>query len=219
VEVIDKMARYTGPVCRLCRRESQKLYLKGARCYGPKCALEKRQQPPGDVSTRGRRGSRPRKPSEYALQLREKQKCRRIYGVFEKQFRRYVRAAQRQRGVTGEVLLRELECRLDNVLYRAGLAPSRSGARQAVRHRHIAVNGRVVDIPSYSVRPGDTVEIREKSRSKKPFAEALSGSTGAVPPWLEPDLGQLRTTVKAFPKREEIDSDVNEALIVEYYAR
>lgn len=213
------MARYTGPVCRLCRRESQKLYLKGARCYGPKCAVEKKQQPPGDVSTRGRGSRRPPKPSEYALQLREKQKCRRIYGVFERQFRRYVRTAQHQRGVTGEVLLRELECRLDNVVYRTGFAPSRSAARQAVRHRHIAVNGRVVDIPSYSVRAGDVVEIREKSRAKKPFAEGLSASTGPVPGWVEVESSQFRATVKALPRRDEIDSDVNEALIVEYYAR
>ncbi len=213
------MARYTGPVCRLCRREAQKLYLKGARCYGPKCALERRQQPPGDVGSGRRRGGRPRKPSEYALQLREKQKCRRIYGVLERQFRRYVRTAQRERGVTGEALMRELECRLDNVLYRTGLAASRSAARQVVRHRHIAVNSRVVDIPSYSVRPGDVVEVREKSRVKKPFAEVVSASTGPVPPWMEVEPSQFRATVKGWPKREEIDTDVNEGLIVEYYAR
>jgi small subunit ribosomal protein S4 len=213
------MARHTGPVCRLCRREGQKLYLKGARCYGPKCAIERRQQPPGDVVTGRRGGRRPPRASEYALQLREKQKCRRIYGVFERQFRRYVRAAQRQRGVTGEVLMQELECRLDNVLYRTGFAPSRSAARQAVRHRHVAVNGRVVDIPSYSVTAGDVVEIRERSRSKKPFAEVASGSAGQVPSWVEVEPGQFKATVQASPKRAEIDSDVNEALIVEYYAR
>jgi small subunit ribosomal protein S4 len=154
------------------------------------------------------------------MQLRAKQKCRRIYGVLETQFRRYIREAQRQRGVTGEAILQHLERRLDNVVYRAGLAPSRSAARQAVRHRHIAVNGRVVDIPSFQVRAGDLVEVRSVSQTKRPFALAReTGGTGQVPQWLEMDWGQFRATVKGIPTRDQIDSDVNEALIVEYYAR
>jgi len=216
------MARYTQAVCRLCRREAQKLYLKGSRCYGPKCAWEKRQTPPGAGSggTQGGKKGRIVKPSDYALQLRAKQKCRRIYGVLETQFRRYIQEAQRERGVTGEALLQHLERRLDNVVYRAGLAPSRSAARQAVRHRHVAVNGRVVDIPSYSVREGDVVEVRERSRPKTPFALAKeSGGTAQVPQWLDVDWSQFRVAVKGIPTREQIDSDVNEALIVEYYAR
>jgi len=214
------MARYTKAVCRLCRREAQKLYLKGARCYGPKCAVDKRQQPPGMVAAAGASRRRPMRPSDYALQLREKQKCRRIYGVLERQFRRYMRIAQRQPGVTGEVLMQQLERRLDNAVYRAGLAPSRSAGRQAVLHRHVAVNGIVVDVPSYSVRPGDVVEVREKSRSKKPFSEAAETAGGSqVPGWLDVDLGQLKATIKSVPARTEIDSDVNEGLIVEFYAR
>ena len=216
------MARYTQAVCRLCRREGQKLYLKGTRCYGPKCAWEKRQVPPGHGSggTQGGKKGRQVKPSDYALQLRAKQKCRRVYGILETQFRRYVREAQRERGVTGEALLQHLERRLDNVVYRSGFAPSRSAARQVVRHRHFAINGRTVDIPSYSVREGDVIEVREKSRAKKPFAEARESGPGAqVPPWMEADWGQFRITVKGVPTRDQIDTDVNEALIVEYYAR
>ncbi len=215
------MARYTKAVCRLCRREAQKLYLKGARCYGPKCAWEKRQSPPGMVVAVGRSRRRPMKQSDYGLQLREKQKCRRIYGVLEKQFRRYMKTAQQQRlVVTGEALMQLLERRLDNVVYRAGLAHSRSAARQLVRHRHIAVNGRTTDIPSYVVRPGDVVEVREKSRAKKPFAEVAEAAGGkGKPGWIEVDMGQFQATVNAVPARTEIDSDVNEGLIVEFYAR
>lgn len=216
------MARYTQAVCRLCRREGQKLYLKGTRCYSPKCSWEKRQVPPGFGSggTQGGRKGRQVKPSDYALQLRAKQKCRRIYGVLETQFRRYIREAQRERGVTGEALLQHLERRLDNVVYRAGLAPSRSAARQMVRHRHLAVNGRVVDIPSYQVKEGDLIEVREKSRTKRPIVEAREAAGAAqVPAWLETDWSRFRVTVKAIPTREQIDTDVNEALIVEYYAR
>jgi len=216
------MARYHHAVCRLCRREGQKLYLKGARCYTPKCAMEKRPVPPGHGSggTQGGKKGRQVKPSDYALQLRAKQKCRRIYGVLETQFRRYVREAQRERGVTGEALLQHLERRLDNVIYRSGFAPSRKAARQAVRHRHVAVNGKVVDIPSFSVKEGDTVDVREGSRPKKLFAEAKETGTGAqVPVWLDVDWGQFRVAVKGIPTRDQIDSDVNEALIVEYYAR
>ncbi|MGQ9732949.1 MAG: 30S ribosomal protein S4 [Candidatus Zipacnadales bacterium] len=216
------MARYTKAVCRLCRREGQKLYLKGMRCYGPKCGFERRQEPPGAGSggTQGGRKGRVQKPSDYALQLRAKQKCRRIYGVLERQFRRYIAEAQRQRGLTGEVLLQQLETRLDNVVYRVGLAPSRAAARQAVRHRHIAVNGRVVDIPSYQVKEGDVIEVRERSRSKRPFVEAKEAAGGSrVPQWLQVDWDQWRATVTGVPSRDQIDTDVNEALIVEYYAR
>ena len=214
------MARYTKAVCRLCRREGQKLYLKGARCYGPKCAYDKKQHTPGMVVAPGRSRRRPMRPSDYALQLREKQKCRRIYGVLERQFRRYVSIAQRQRGVTGEALMQQLERRLDNVVFRAGLAPSRSAARQLVRHRHMVVNGKVTDIPSYAVRTGDEITVREKSRSKKPLAEAAEAAGGSrVPDWIEMDWGQWTAAVKAIPTRGQIDSDVNDGLIVEFYAR
>ena len=216
------MARYTNAVCRLCRREGQKLYLKGARCYGPKCAWEKRPVPPGHGSggTQGGRKGRQMKPSDYALHLRAKQKCRRIYGLLERQFRRYVREAQRERGVTGEALLQHLELRLDNVVYRAGLAPSRAAARQVVGHRHLAVNGRTVDIPSFAVREGDAIEVRSGSRPSKLFAQAKeTGGSAQVPQWLEVDWSEFRVTVKGRPTRDQIDTDVNEALIVEYYAR
>jgi small subunit ribosomal protein S4 len=211
------MARYTKAVCRLCRREGRKLLLKGQRCFGPKCALEKREHAPGQHGTSRRR---PRKPSDYAIQLREKQRARRTYGVLERQFRRYFRAAERSRGITGEELLRQLELRLDNVVFRAGLAASRAQARQLVRHRHFSVNGRIVDIPSYPCREGDVVEVREKSRSAPPVLAAMAGGGSKAPlSWLTCDPEAFIARVVASPRREEIDTQINEQLIVEFYSR
>jgi small subunit ribosomal protein S4 len=208
------MARYTGPDCKLCRRERQKLYLKGTRCEGPKCAIEKRPYPPGEHG-RGRI-----RESEYLLQLREKQKARRIYGVLERQFRNYYHEASRQGGMTGENLLRLLEQRLDNVVYRGGLARSRDEARQLVRHRHFQVNGRTVNIPSYRVRPNDVVTVRERSRNIVPILGALE-LTGmrTVPPWLSTDQSKLQISVLDLPRREQIDVPVQEQLIVELYSK
>ena len=208
------MARYTGPVCRLCRREGMKLYLKGARCDGPKCPFESRPFPPGQHG-RGRP-----KETEYLLQLREKQKARRIYGVLEKQFRGYYEEANKKSGKTGEVLLQILESRLDNVVYRAGFAESRDMARQLVRHGHIRVNGRKVDIPSYRVSANDIVEVAEKSRTMLPFeiAQARAGER-PVPAWLEVISSQLRVLVHSIPARQVIDTPVQEQLIVELYSK
>jgi small subunit ribosomal protein S4 len=208
------MARYIGPDCKLCRRERQKLYLKGTRCEGPKCAIEKRPYPPGEHG-RGRI-----RESEYLLQLREKQKARRIYGVLERQFRNYYQEASRQAGLTGENLLRLLELRLDNVVYRGGLARSRDEARQLVRHRHFQVNGRTVNIPSYRVRPGDVVTVRERARNIVPILGALE-LTGmrTVPAWLSTDQSKLQISVLDQPTREQIDVPVQEQLIVELYSK
>jgi small subunit ribosomal protein S4 len=213
------MARYTEAVCRKCRRAGKKLYLKGTRCYTPKCGVDKRPTAPGAGSGAQKR-PRGAKPSDYGVQLREKQNARHIYGVLETQFRRYVTEAQRQRGVTGEALLQQLERRLDNVVYRAGFAPGRAAARQMVRHRHVAVNGKVVDIPAYLVRADDVVEIRPKSRTKRLFADG-AGSIGGpqTAPWLNVEPDQFRATVASLPTRDQIDTDINEGLIVEYYAR
>ena len=208
------MARYTGAVCRLCRREGMKLYLKGDRCYTPKCAIDRRSYAPGNKS-QGRR-----KVTEYGLQLREKQRTRRIYGVLERQFGRYFDVAERQKGITGENLLRLLERRLDNVVYRVGFAASRAEARQAVRHGHIIINGRRVNIPSYLVRAGDVVEIAPASREQARFSElAETAAHKTPPPWLEVDLEKLRVLVQGFPAREDIDTPVKEHLIVELYSR
>jgi len=213
------MARYTEAVCRKCRRAGKKLYLKGTRCYTPKCGVEKRPTVPGEGSGAQKR-PRGQKQSEYAAQLREKQNCRFTYGVLESQFRRYVREAQRQRGVTGEALLQQLECRLDNVVYRAGFAPGRAAARQLVRHRHVTVNGQVVDIPAYLVRESDVVEIRPVSRTKRLFASGAGAIGGPqVAQWLSVEPDQWRATVSSLPTRGQIDTDINEGLIVEYYAR
>jgi small subunit ribosomal protein S4 len=211
------MARYTEAVCRKCRRAGKKLYLKGTRCYTAKCSIEKHNVPPGQGSGAQKR-PRGLKVSDYAAQLREKQNCRFIYGVLEIQFRGYVTEAQRQRGVTGEVLLQQLERRLDNVIYRAGFAPGRAAARQMVRHRHVAVNGRVVDIPSCLVKESDVVEIRPEHRSKRLFAAGVGGGPQTAG-WLSVEPDQFRATVSALPTRDQIDTEVNEALIVEYYAR
>lgn len=208
------MARYTGPKCRLCRREKTKLFLKGSKCEGPRCPFESRPFPPGQHG-RGRT-----KETEYLLQLREKQKARRVYGVLEKQFRRYYEEANKTKGKTGEALLQILESRLDNVVYRAGFAKSRDMARQLVRHGHFQVNGRKVDIPSYRVGEHDIVEVREKARGMTPFlvAQAEAG-TRTVPAWLEAIPSQLKVLVHAMPARQVIDTPVQEQLIVELYSK
>lgn len=208
------MARYTGPDCKLCRRERQKLYLKGTRCEGPKCAIEKRPYPPGEHG-RGRI-----RESEYLLQLREKQKARRIYGVLERQFRNYYQEATRLSGATGENLLRLLELRLDNVVYRGGLARSRDEARQLVRHRHVQVNGRTVNVPSYRVRTGDVVQLRERSRDIVPVLGALEIiGTRQIPGWLSTDQSKRAITVLDQPERAQVDVPVQEQLIVELYSK
>ncbi|MGB9867158.1 MAG: 30S ribosomal protein S4 [Bacillota bacterium] len=208
------MARHTGPVCVLCRREGMKLFLKGQRCYTPKCALSRRSYPPGE------HGQEKRKMSEYAMQLREKQRARRIYGVLERQFRRYFRMAARKRGVTGETLLQLLERRLDNVVFRLGFAQSRRQARQIVLHGHIQVNGRKVNVPSYMVRPGDKVSIAPKSRELDLIKSLIeSGRTRTVPQWLEVSYDNFEGTVLRLPSRDEIDTPIQEHLIVELYSK
>ena len=209
------MARYTGPVCKLCRREKMKLFLKGAKCDSMKCPIEKRPYPPGD---HGRTQLR-RKDSEYLIQLREKQKARRIYGVLEKQFRTLYEEANRQKGVTGENLLRMLEQRLDNVAFRAGWGASRSQARQLVRHGHVNVNGRRVTIPSYVVRKGDVVTLRDKAKAMIVVRHNLDVLDRQVPPWLDSAESGNQVTVRDLPMREHIDVPVREQLIVELYSK
>jgi small subunit ribosomal protein S4 len=208
------MARYSGADCKRCRREKMKLFLKGAKCESPKCPIEIRPYPPGEHG-RGRS-----KDSEYLLQLREKQKARRIYGVLEKQFHNYYQEASRRTGKTGEYLLRILESRIDNVVYRAGFAKSRDMARQLVRHGHFMVNGQKVDIPSYRVSENDIVEVRESSRELTPFviARAEAGER-IVPAWLEVIPNELRILVHSLPARQVIDTPVQEQLIVELYSK
>ena len=208
------MARYTGPVCRLCRREGIKLYLKGDRCYSDKCPLVRRPYAPGQ------HGQVKRKLSEYGLQLREKQKAKRIYGVLERQFRNYFEEAERMKGVTGENLLILLERRLDNVVYRLGFASSRAQARQLVRHGHFTVNGRKVDIPSYLVRPGDKIAVKDKSRELPLFKELAAAAAVHTPPaWLKVDPEKMEGEVLALPTRDQIDVPVQEHLIVELYSK
>ena len=209
------MARYTGADCKRCRREKTKLFLKGAKCDSPKCPIEIRPYPPGEHG-RGRT-----KDSEYLLQKREKQKCARIYGVLEKQFRGYYDEANRRAGKTGDELLKILESRLDNVVYRGGFAPSRDAARQAVRHGHVQVNGRKVDIPSYRVSENDIVEITPKARELTPFviARETAGQGRAVPAWIEAIPSQMRILVHSLPARQVIDTQVQEQLIVELYSK
>lgn len=208
------MARYIGPVCKLCRRERTKLFLKGAKCTSPACPVDRRPYPPGE---HGR--LRPR-TTEYLLQLREKQKARRIYGVLEKQFRRYYREASRQKGVTGENLLKLLELRLDNAVFRAGFAESRRQARQLVRHGHIEVDGRKVNIPSYGLSPGQSFAVRQKSRELVVVRHSIDTLEGrAIPGWLQVDHSELRAQVVREPIRDEIDVPVNEQLIVELYSK
>ena len=211
------MARYAGPVCRLCRREGMKLFLKGERCYAEKCAIEKRNVPPG--SQQGRR-RRPSKVMGYGLQLREKQKVKRTYGVLESQFRRYFAEAERQRGITGETLLQLLERRLDNVVYRLGLATSRPQARQLVRHGHFYVNGKRADVPSYSLKEGDAVSVRERSNKKASILYAMEEVKGrGIPGWLQFDASAMTGRVASLPTREQINLPVQEQLIVELYSK
>ena len=208
------MARYTGADCRLCRREGAKLFLKGDRCYTDKCAMERRAYAPGEA------GRKRVKENEYLLQLREKQKTKRIYGVLEKQFRAYYDIASRKQGVTGENLLVILESRLDNVVYRLGFAKSRAEARQQVRHGHIHVNGRRVDIPSFRVRPGDLISVAPKAKEMLVIKSALiSNERVQVPAWLEVDIEKLQGSVLALPQRDQIDLDIREQLIVELYSK
>ena len=209
------MARYTGPVCKLCRREKMKLYLKGAKCDSMKCPIEKRPYPPGD---HGRTQLR-RKDGEYLIQLREKQKARRIYGVLEKQFRNLYEEANRQKGVTGENMLRMLELRLDNVAFRAGWGASRSQARQLVRHGHVHVNGRRVTIPSYQVRKGDVVSLGDKAKAMIVIRHNIEVLDRQVPPWLEGADAGNQVTVRDLPMREHNDVPVREQLIVEFYSK
>ena len=211
------MARYTGPVCRLCRREGLKLNLKGERCFSPKCSVEKGSGLPG---MRGSKAPSRRKPTEYAIQLREKQKTRRIYGVLERQFRRYYHRAAAAKGITGEYLLQLLERRLDNVVYRMGLATSRRDARQLVRHGHFLVNGRRVDIPSYLVVQGDAISVHPGSLKSPRLKQLLeSAASRLVPGWLEIDLQAALGRVARLPEREDIDVPVEERMIVERYSR
>lgn len=209
------MARYTGSVCRLCRREGEKLFLKGDRCYTNKCALDRRGYAPGQHG-QGRRS----KPSEYSIQLREKQKLRRIYGVMETPLRNYFETAERKRGVTGENLLQLLERRLDNVIYRLGLAGSRAEARQMVRHGHFTVNGEKVNIPSFLVKAGDTVAVKEASRKLNRVQE-LAGAAGArpLPGWLSFNPEAYAASILALPSRDQIETTIREHLIVEFYSR
>ncbi|MBT8216477.1 MAG: 30S ribosomal protein S4 [Acidimicrobiia bacterium] len=208
------MARYTGPVCKLCRRERTKLFLKGARCESSKCAIETRPYPPGEHG-RGRI-----KETQYLIQLREKQKARRIYGVLEKQFRNYYKEAARRSGITGENLLRILESRLDNVVYRANFATSRAQARQLVSHGHVLVDGRRVDKPSIRVKPGTVLELRERSKNLVAVQHAIDtlGDRG-VPEWLQVDTDDKKITVQDLPTRTQVDTQIQEQLIVELYSK
>jgi len=207
------MARYTGPVCRLCRRERMKLFLKGTKCETMRCPIERRPYPPG-MHGRGRI-----RESEYLFQLREKQKARRIYGLLEKQFKLIYNKANKMPGVTGENLLRLLELRIDNVVFRAGFASSRNQARQFVRHGHVAVNGKRVTIPSYTLRKDDVVTLREKASRMIVVRHNVDTLDRVVPQWLEAESGELKVTVRDLPLREQIDIPVREQLIVELYSK
>jgi len=207
------MARYIGPVCRLCRRENEKLFLKGQRCYF-KCTLERRKLPPGQHGQIGR------KDKDYGIRLREKQKVRRIYGIMERQFRRYFRLAEHIKGITGENLLRVLETRLDNTVYRSGFASSRNEARQLVLHNHFTVNDRKVNIPSYSVKPGDIIKVKENSRNISRIEDAMeSAQQREIPDWLEIDQEKMQVIVRSFPTRDQIPEKIEEQLIVELYSK
>jgi small subunit ribosomal protein S4 len=209
------LARNLDPKCRQCRREGEKLFLKGEKCFTDKCAIEKRNFPPGQHGQR-----RNQRLSDYGVQLREKQKLRRIYGVLEKQFRKYYADADRQKGITGENLLQLLECRLDNVTYRMGLGASRTEARQIVRHNSILVNGKRVNIPSYQVKPGDTVQVAPASVSQLRIKGALAAAEQrGFPEWLEVDVKALKGTFKAKPQRDELPATINESLVVELYSK
>jgi small subunit ribosomal protein S4 len=208
------MARYTDAVCRICRREGLKLFLKGSRCYTKKCAFERRATPPGMYAQRRR------KVSEYGLQLREKQKVRKSYSVLEKQFQNYFDKAEKRKGMTGENLLRMLEMRLDNVVFRMGLATSRAQARQLVSHGHFAVNGRPTNIPSFGTSVGDRIEVRESHRARELFKTTTETMKSAqIPDWVSSDPTKLSGTILAEPAREQMPLEFNEQLVVEYYSR
>jgi small subunit ribosomal protein S4 len=208
------MARYTDPVCRICRREGLKLFLKGSRCYTKKCSFERRSTPPGMYAQRRR------KASEYGIQLREKQKVRKSYAVLERQFRNYFEKASKRKGMTGEQLLRMLEMRLDNVVFRMGFASSRAQARQLVGHGHFSVNGRATNIPSYPVKVGDRIEVRDSRRGREYFKIATETIKSAqIPEWVSVDATKLAGSVLAEPAREQMPLEFNEQLVVEYYSR
>jgi small subunit ribosomal protein S4 len=208
------VARYTGPLCRICRREGEKLFLKGDRCYTEKCAIDRRKYPPGQ------HGQMYRKLSDYGIQLREKQKVRRIYGLLERVFRRYFYEAERKKGITGEVLLQLLETRLDNIAYRMGFAPNRRRARQLVAHGHFLVNGKIVNLPSYEVKAGNFVEVKESSRDIPEIVDSLSKAEHrGILSWVEVDIANMRGKVLHIPSREEIQLTVQEQLIVELYSK
>jgi len=207
------MARYTEAVCRLCRRENQKLFLKGDRCYSAKCPVIKRG------STPGQHGKSRKKTSEYGLQLREKQKARRTYGILEKQFHNYFEKAERMKGVSGENMLSLLERRLDNVVFRIGFGDSRAQARQIVNHGHITVNGKKVDIPSFIVKAGDIISVKESSQAIEKLKDLRQGTTRLIPSWLELNSADLTAKVISLPKRDEIDLSIAEHLIVELYSK
>ncbi|MFA5523664.1 MAG: 30S ribosomal protein S4 [Tissierellales bacterium] len=207
------MARYTGPVCRLCRREGQKLYLKGDKCFTDKCPITRRNYAPGQ------HGQGRKKISNYGIQLREKQKVRRYYGISEKQMRKYFGIADKTTGITGENLLKFLELRLDNVIFRLGLATSRAEARQLVTHGHFKINGKKVDIPSYLISIGDTIEVKEGSKSSPKFKELQEGFQGNVVQWLQMDIENMLGKVISMPSREDIDLPIQEHLIVELYSK
>jgi small subunit ribosomal protein S4 len=213
----DKLARYTDSVCKLCRREGEKLFLKGDRCFSPKCSFEKRSYPPG---LHGRQAQFRRKESDYRMQLRAKQKARRVYGIFERQFRRYFSQAQSQKGLTGENLLSILESRLDSVVYRLGFASSRAQGRQLVLHGHFDINGKKTNIPSFLVSPDDVIVVRDQSKKNgyfKELAQSIDGSR--VPEWLDLDASALTGRVVSLPSREHVDATLDEQLIVEFYSR
>lgn len=207
------MARYRESQCRLCRRENTKLFLKGSRCYTDKCAMEKRNYPPGQ------HGLNRGKISPYGIQLREKQKARRIYGLLEKQFRRYFFLAERKKGITGENLLKLLERRLDSVVYRCGFASSRQEGRQFIRHGHFLINGKKVNIPSYLVKVGDSIKLKESSSLAEKIADNIASGRGRVPAWLEVNADDKTGIIKGFPLREDIQIPVQEQLIVELYSK
>ena len=208
------MARYIGALCRICRREGEKFFLKGDRCYTEKCAVERRKYPPGQ------HGQGYRKLSDYGFQLREKQKVRKTYGLLERQFRRYFYDAERKKGITGEVLLQLIEGRLDNIVYRMGFAPNRRRARQLVSHGHILVNGKKVNLPSYAVKEGDLIEVKESSKNIPEIVDSLSRSEHrGIPAWVEVDGVNLKGKVLRIPSRDEIQLPVQEQLIVELYSK
>jgi small subunit ribosomal protein S4 len=208
------VARYNGPLCRICRREGEKLFLKGERCYTEKCAVERRKYPPGQ------HGQNRGKLSDYGIQLREKQKARRSYGLVERQFRKYFSEAERQKGSTGEVLLQLLERRLDNIVFRMGFAVNRREARQFISHGHFVVNGRAVNVPSYLVKAGDVIEVKEKSRDLPGIADNLSKiEHRGIPNWLEVDSTNFKGKILSIPSRDEIQIPVQEQLVVELYSK